>query len=110
MRLLTSCLAFLVAACAATEPAEPPASGALRADTTLPGALQTTVLSTTPIRVSVAGLPEPFATESARTGASVIALPEDARPVVALVLPDGSLLFTDEANGRIDRVSWVGHG
>jgi len=31
-----------------------------------------------------------------------------ARPVGTLVLPDGSLLFTDEANGRIYRVSWVG--
>ena len=31
-----------------------------------------------------------------------------ARPVGTLVLPDGSLLFTDEANGRVYRVSWVG--
>ena len=31
-----------------------------------------------------------------------------ARPVGTLVLPDGSLLFTDEANGRVYRVSWTG--
>ncbi len=28
------------------------------------------------------------------------------RPVGVLVLPDGSLLFTEEANGRVYRVSW----
>ena len=30
------------------------------------------------------------------------------RPVGVLVLPDGSLLFTDEPGGRIFRVSWAG--
>ena len=30
------------------------------------------------------------------------------RPVAVLILPDGSLLFTEEMNGRIYRVSWGG--
>ncbi len=30
------------------------------------------------------------------------------RPVAVLILPDGSLIFTEEANGFIYRVSWVG--
>jgi glucose/arabinose dehydrogenase len=33
-----------------------------------------------------------------------------ARPVGVLVLDDGSLLFTDEGNGRVYRVWYAGEG
>lgn len=79
MRLLL--LSVVLAACASTgsaPPTSPSASGAAPADTTMPGAVRTATLDPTPIRISADDLPEPYATESARNGAEVVDVPDDA--------------------------------
>lgn len=95
---------------------------AVHADTTLPGAVPTIVLTPTPIRVTVEDLPEPFATESARKGPNTVAPPRDARLAVPegfavqvwadgldrprwlALAPDGSVLLAESRQDRIRRL------
>jgi len=75
-----------------------------------------------PIRVTVDGLPEPFATDSARKGPQVVAMPEGARlqvpagfrvqiwaegldrPRWLALTPEGDVLVTETRQNRIQRL------
>ena len=122
---------LLVAACSAPSAPPPPlAASAGRplaapgaADTTgLAGAVRTETLRPTPITVTVADLPEPYATESARRGPDVVGVPAD--PVLRVpagfavqvwaegletprwlaLAPDGAVLLVESRENRIKRL------
>ncbi len=122
MRLLP--LLFL-AACVGTspEPAAPasPISATERADG-LPSAVRTEPLAARDIRVTLADLPAPYATESARKGAEVVPPPADAvlqvppgfavqvwadnltTPRWLALAPDGAVLLVESKQNRILRL------
>ena len=123
MRLVL--LSALLAACssASAPPAPPPAQTQAVADSTeLPNAVRTEVLTPSPIRVTVEGLPEPYASESARKGPDVIDVPAD--PVLRVpsgfavqvwaddlesprwlaLAPDGSVLLAASRENEIFRL------
>lgn len=123
MRLLL--LSVVLAACASTGSApstSPSASGAAPADTTMPSAVRTATLDPTPIRISADDLPEPYATESARNGAEVVDVPDDAvlrvpagfavqvwaddleSPRWLALDPDGAVLLVESRENRIKRL------
>ena len=123
MRLLPL---LLVAACAAP-PSAPPASADRpgtppAADPALPAAVATEALTPTPLRVSLADLPAPFATASARRGADVVEIPDapvlrvppgfavqvfadglDSPRWLALA-PDGAVLLVESRENRVKRL------
>lgn len=78
MRLLPL---LLLAACATSDApsdARPSAPASFARDTTdLPAAVRTETLTPTPIRITVADLPEPYASESARQGPDVVDVPDE---------------------------------
>ncbi len=123
MRLLL--LSVVLAACASTgsaPPTSPSASGTAPVDTTMPGAVRTATLDPTPIRISADDLPEPYATESARNGAEVVDVPDDAvlrvpagfavqvwaddleSPRWLALDPDGAVLLVESSENRIKRL------
>ena len=127
MRALSAFLLSLaLGACAASDAPVLDASSStpaiVRADVDLPGGVPTSVLRPTPIRVTVGDLPEPFATESARKGPTVISPPADARLAVPegfavqvwadgleaprwlALAPDGSVLLAESRRNRIRRL------
>ena len=122
MRLLA--LVLLASGCASSDAPSPrvPSVPGARADTTLPAAVPTAALAVTPIRVTVEGLPEPYATESARKGPNTVDPPRDARlnvppgfavqvwadgldrPRWLALAPDGSVLVAESRRDQIRRL------
>jgi glucose/arabinose dehydrogenase len=114
-------LALLLSACSTQDPAfaqdAPPAPGALAAE------VPTVPLTPTPIRVTIADLPEPFATSSARKGPRVVDVPDDATlrvpegfrvqvfasdleaPRWLALTPEGDVLVAESRADRITRLS-----
>ena len=126
MRLLPL---LFVAACTSASPPPAPAPAGLtagptaRADTTaLPGAVRTEPLAPSAVRVSLADLPAPYATESARNGPDVVGVPADAAlrvpegfavqvwadnldsPRWLALAPDGAVLLVESREHRVRRL------
>ena len=94
----------------------------VRDTTDLPAAVPTATLTPEPIRISVADLPEPYASESARKGPDVIDVPDDAvlrvpagfavqvwaddleSPRWLTLAPDGSVLLAASRENTIYRL------
>ncbi len=124
MRLLL--LSALLAACAPSAPqqsASSPASGRAPAEPSrLGSAVQTETLTPTPVRIGVADLPAPYASESARKGPDVVEVP--AAPVLRVPAgfsvqvyadgldsprwlaldPTGAVLLVESRENRIKRL------
>ena len=117
-------LAALLGACssAPSAPAPPGAAPVASDSTDLPNAVPTATLTPSPIRVTVDGLPEPFASESARKGPDVVDVPADAvlrvpagfavqvwadgldSPRWLALAPDGSVLLAASRGNTILRL------
>lgn len=117
-------LALVFPACAERAgPAEAPARSSSAADTSaLPRQVPTDLLTPTPIRIALADLPAPYASESASRGPDVIAPPADARlnvpegfavqvfadgldaPRWLALGPGGSVLVAESRSNRIRRL------
>ena len=123
MRLLLFASLLLLAACVTADdpaPASSPAQSVALADTSeVPGAIPTMPLTPEPIRIRVTDLPEPFATNSARQGPTVVDPPADpvlrvpegfrvnvwaeglSRPRWLALTPEGDVLLAESRANRI---------